>query len=147
MLVQRASQSAREPNVMKSNARSRAKRLRDRPDSFGSLPAEDLKPRRKIVHAISDVFVVSPAIVASAVPHLSRTRRVPNHAIRRVDPDRVCVLHQDWRSFGIVREEIVLAVEDQRRRSVGIQCVDMRSRRRRSVKRILPTIGFICGII
>ncbi len=132
---------------MKSNARGRPKRLRDRPDSFGSLPAENLEPRRKIVHAISDVFVVSPAIVASAVAHLPRTRRVPNHAIRRVDPDRVCVLHQDWRSFGIVREEIVLAVEDQRRRPVGIQCVDMRSRRRRSGKRILPTIGFICGII
>jgi hypothetical protein len=132
---------------MKSNARGRAKRLRDRPDSFGSLPAENFEPRRKIVHAISNVLIVSPAIVASADAHLPCTRRVPNHAIRRVDPDRVRVLHQDWRSFGIVHEEIVLAVEDQRRRSVGIQCVDMRSGRRRSGKWVLPTIGLVCGII
>ena len=78
---------------MKSNARGRPKRLRDRPDSFRAFPAENLEPRRKIVHAIPDVLIISTAIVASAVPHLARTRRVPNHAIRRINPDGVCVLH------------------------------------------------------
>jgi hypothetical protein len=73
------------------------------------------------MHAVADVLEVPDAIVASTVALVQRTRRVPNYAVSRVYANGIWVWHQNRCACGIVREEIILAIENQRRGSVGIQ--------------------------
>jgi hypothetical protein len=97
------------------------KGLRHGPDGCGALPTEHLEPHGKIIHAVADVFEIPDAIVTATVALVPRTRRVPNYAVSRVYADRICILHQDRRAGSVVREEVVLAVEHDRRWAVWVQ--------------------------
>ena len=123
------------------------KGLRNDPDRFGALPTEHLESRGILMYAAANVLEVTDAIVTSTVALVPRTSRVPNYAVSRVYANGIWVRHQNRCACGIVREEIVLAIKNERRRSVGIQRVDVRGRRCRSRKRSFGTVRLICGVI
>ena len=70
----------------------------------------------------------------------------PSDGPRRVDRDRVRVLHDDVPASGVLGPEVVLTVEHERDRVVAVERVDEVVRDGRRVERIGGTVRLISGI-